>query len=120
MPKLRVLQIVHETLVPPPTIEGLPEEEFLEVKTEWDVKTGLEELGHTVMPLGLRDELAPLTEKMPSNPDFESMIGASPNFRKALAVAAKAARGSRSTAKPAGKPGHKPDHKPGSKRRDLS
>ncbi|MEE4450137.1 sigma-54 dependent transcriptional regulator [Novosphingobium resinovorum] len=40
-----------------------------------------------------RDELAPLTEKMPSNPDFESMIGAAPNFRKALAVAAKAARG---------------------------
>ncbi len=30
---------------------------------------------------------------MPSNPDFESMIGAAPNFRKALAVAAKAARG---------------------------
>jgi DNA-binding NtrC family response regulator len=40
-----------------------------------------------------RDELAPLTEKMPSTPDFESMIGATPNFRKALAVAAKAARG---------------------------
>jgi DNA-binding NtrC family response regulator len=40
-----------------------------------------------------RDELAPLTEKMPSTPDFEAMIGASPNFRKALAVAAKAARG---------------------------
>lgn len=40
-----------------------------------------------------RDELAPLTEKMPSSPDFESMIGAAPNFRKALAVAAKAARG---------------------------
>jgi len=40
-----------------------------------------------------RDELAPLTEKMPSTPDFEAMIGAAPNFRKALAVAAKAARG---------------------------
>jgi len=40
-----------------------------------------------------RDELAPLTEKMPSTPDFESMIGAAPTFRKALAVAAKAARG---------------------------
>jgi len=39
-----------------------------------------------------RDELAPLTEKMPSSPDFEAMIGAAPNFRKALAVAAKAAR----------------------------
>ncbi|MET1755669.1 sigma-54 dependent transcriptional regulator [Novosphingobium sp. RD2P27] len=40
-----------------------------------------------------QDELAPLTEKMPSTPDFESMIGAAPTFRKALAVAAKAARG---------------------------
>jgi DNA-binding NtrC family response regulator len=39
-----------------------------------------------------RDELAPLTEKMPSNPDFESMIGAAPTFRAALAVAAKTAR----------------------------
>ena len=39
-----------------------------------------------------RDELAPLTEKMPSNPDFEAMIGAAPTFRTALAVAAKAAR----------------------------
>ncbi len=40
-----------------------------------------------------RDELAPLTEKMASNPGFESMIGAVPGFRAALAVAAKAARG---------------------------
>jgi DNA-binding NtrC family response regulator len=40
-----------------------------------------------------RDELAPLTEKMVSNPDFEAMIGAAPTFRAALAVAAKAARG---------------------------
>ena len=40
-----------------------------------------------------RDELAPLTEKMPSQADFDTMVGASPNFRKALAVAAKAARG---------------------------
>ncbi|GGY98580.1 sigma-54-dependent transcriptional regulator [Novosphingobium colocasiae] len=40
-----------------------------------------------------RDELAPLTEKMLLNPDFESMIGAATNFRKALAVAAKVARG---------------------------
>ncbi len=40
-----------------------------------------------------RDELQPLTEKMPSAPDFDAMIGAAPNFRAALAVAAKAARG---------------------------
>jgi DNA-binding NtrC family response regulator len=40
-----------------------------------------------------REELQPLTEKMPAVLDFEAMIGASPNFRAALAVAAKAARG---------------------------
>jgi DNA-binding NtrC family response regulator len=40
-----------------------------------------------------RDELQPLTEKMPSTPDFDAMIGAVPTFRAALAVAAKAARG---------------------------
>lgn len=40
-----------------------------------------------------RDELAPLTEKMPVALDFDSMIGAAPTFRAALAVAAKAARG---------------------------
>ena len=40
-----------------------------------------------------RDELQPLTEKMPSTPDFDAMIGAAPSFRSALAVAAKAARG---------------------------
>jgi DNA-binding NtrC family response regulator len=40
-----------------------------------------------------RDELQPLTEKMPATPDFDAMIGAAPSFRTALAVAAKAARG---------------------------
>lgn len=40
-----------------------------------------------------RAELQPLTEKMPSAPDFDAMIGAAPTFRTALAVAAKAARG---------------------------
>lgn len=44
-------------------------------------------------PESARDALAPLTEKMPFNPEFETMIGASPTFRMALAVAAKAARG---------------------------
>ncbi|HWU03604.1 MAG TPA: sigma-54 dependent transcriptional regulator [Novosphingobium sp.] len=40
-----------------------------------------------------RDELQPLTEKMNGPADFESMIGAAPAFRSALAIAAKAARG---------------------------
>ncbi len=41
----------------------------------------------------LRAELQPLSEKMSASPDFEAMIGASPGFRAALAIAAKAARG---------------------------
>ncbi|WJY18765.1 sigma-54 dependent transcriptional regulator [Alteriqipengyuania flavescens] len=39
------------------------------------------------------DELAPLTEKMEATLDFDAMIGTSPEFRTALAQAAKAARG---------------------------
>jgi DNA-binding NtrC family response regulator len=38
------------------------------------------------------EELQPLTEKMPALLDFDAMVGAAPNFRAALAVAAKAAR----------------------------
>lgn len=40
-----------------------------------------------------RDELTPLTEKMPGLLDFDAMVGTSPSFRAALARAAKAARG---------------------------
>nr|WP_137676190.1 sigma-54 dependent transcriptional regulator [Parerythrobacter lutipelagi] len=39
-----------------------------------------------------KDELQPLTEKLAPVLDFDSMIGTSPNFRTALAKAAKAAR----------------------------
>jgi DNA-binding NtrC family response regulator len=39
-----------------------------------------------------RDELAPLTEKMPASLDFDAMIGTAPPFRTALAKAAKTAR----------------------------
>jgi DNA-binding NtrC family response regulator len=40
-----------------------------------------------------KDELTPLSEKMPANLEFDSMIGTAPPFRDALAKAAKAARG---------------------------
>ena len=42
---------------------------------------------------GPRYELAPLTEKMSASLDFDAMIGTAPQFRAALAQAAKAARG---------------------------
>jgi len=44
-------------------------------------------------PKAPRDELQPLTEKIAATLDFDAMIGANPNFRAALAKAAKAARG---------------------------
>lgn len=40
-----------------------------------------------------RRELAPLTEKMSASLDFDAMIGTAPQFRAALAQAAKTARG---------------------------
>ncbi len=40
-----------------------------------------------------RNELAPLTEKMSTTLDFDAMIGTAPEFRTALARAAKTARG---------------------------
>jgi DNA-binding NtrC family response regulator len=40
-----------------------------------------------------RDELQPLTEKLDQVLDFDAMIGTAPNFRAALAKAAKTARG---------------------------
>ncbi len=40
-----------------------------------------------------KDELQPLTEKMPAKLDFDTMIGNAPSFRAALAQAAKTARG---------------------------
>ena len=40
-----------------------------------------------------RDELTPLTEKMPAVLDFDAMVGTASPFRDALAKAAKAARG---------------------------
>lgn len=44
-------------------------------------------------PKAPRDELQPLTEKIAATLDFDAMIGANPDFRAALAKAAKAARG---------------------------
>jgi DNA-binding NtrC family response regulator len=50
-------------------------------------------LHHATTREAPRHELQHLTEKMPADADFDAMIGAAPAFRSALAVAAKAARG---------------------------
>ncbi len=51
---------MHEDLVPPDDLSGLGPKELALLKTERDVVTTIEELGHEVLKLGLRDELAPL------------------------------------------------------------
>jgi D-alanine-D-alanine ligase len=58
--KKRVLVIMHESLVPPESLEDYTVEEVQEFRTEDDVIEGLKELGHEVRPLGLSDELGPL------------------------------------------------------------
>ena len=60
MRKLRALVLMHESLVPPASMEGYTETEILEWKTEFDVVNTLKELGHTVLPLGLCDDLGVL------------------------------------------------------------
>jgi D-alanine-D-alanine ligase len=60
MRKKKVLVLMHGDLVPPDDIAGKPDAEVLEYKTEYDVVTGLRDLGHEVQPLGLYDDLTPL------------------------------------------------------------
>ncbi len=57
MKKLRALVLMHESLVPPETMEGYSEEEILEWKTEFDVVTTLKAIGHEILPLGVCDDL---------------------------------------------------------------
>jgi len=67
MRKKRVLVLMHADLVPPDDIAGKPDAAISEYKTEYDVLTGLRDLGHEAQPLGLYDDLAvfnrPLTEE---------------------------------------------------------
>lgn len=56
MKKLRVLVLMHEDLVPPTELNGRdPKAE--EWKTEYDVVSTLQKLGHEVLPLGVRSDL---------------------------------------------------------------
>ncbi len=58
----RVLALMHPSLVPPDTIEGLSEKEINVWKTEYDVVSTLRKLGHEVRPLGVQYELNPIRQ----------------------------------------------------------
>ncbi len=60
MKPLRVLVLMHESLVPPDTLKGYSEREIDEFKTEYDVVEYLRKSGHEVRALGLGDSLTEL------------------------------------------------------------
>ncbi len=60
MKNRRVLVLVHPTLVPPPTLEGVSERQYDEWRTEFDVITTLRAAGHDVQVLGVDDSLEEL------------------------------------------------------------
>lgn len=61
MKKLRILALMHEDLVPPENTDGV-DLATVEWKTEYDVVTTLQEMGHEVRPLGLKNDLHVLKE----------------------------------------------------------
>jgi len=57
MKRLRVLVLMHESLVPPESLQGYTDDEILEWKVEFDVTATLREMGHHVHVLGVSDDL---------------------------------------------------------------
>jgi D-alanine-D-alanine ligase len=62
--KLRVLVLVHPSLVPPDSLSGHSPEEINEWKTEYNVVRTLRKLGHDVTVLGVQDELLPIRDQV--------------------------------------------------------
>lgn len=61
MKALRILVLMHETLVPPDDLTGCTQQQIDEFRTEYDVVQQLKASGHQVRCLGLGDNLAELT-----------------------------------------------------------
>jgi D-alanine-D-alanine ligase len=60
MRKLRILVLMHESLVPPESLEGYSAAQIDEWRTEYDVMTHLRAAGHEVRALGILDSLTEL------------------------------------------------------------
>ncbi len=52
--------LVHSTLLPPDSLEGVSEKQIEEWRTEYDVISHLRSAGHEVLPLGISDSLSEL------------------------------------------------------------
>lgn len=64
MKKRRVIVLMHEDLIPPEDTSELDERRLDLVRTERDVCQGLAGLGHEVVKLGVRDEIAILRKAL--------------------------------------------------------
>ena len=64
MKPLRTLVVMHESLVPPESLEGHSEKEIDEWRTEFDVISHLKQAGHDVKPLGVLDSLSALRNEI--------------------------------------------------------
>ena len=64
MKKLKILLMVHETLVPPPDLNGHTEKEIDVWRTEYNVMSTLANLGHDVRVIGIGDRLTELRESV--------------------------------------------------------
>jgi D-alanine-D-alanine ligase len=60
MKKLRVLVVVHASLIPPETLDGHTAKEIDEWRTEYDVVSTLRKIGHEVRCVGVLDSLTEL------------------------------------------------------------
>ncbi len=60
MKKLRILVVLHQSLVPPVSLEGLSQQRIDEFRTEYEVITALGAMGHEVQALGVLDSLTEL------------------------------------------------------------
>ncbi|MCA8976606.1 MAG: ATP-grasp domain-containing protein [Planctomycetes bacterium] len=69
--KLRVLELVHDVLVPPLGAEQFEPEDTWAYQMELDVRMALEQRGHTVEVLGIGDDLEPIKARIESwRPDI--------------------------------------------------
>jgi D-alanine-D-alanine ligase len=60
MKKLRVMMVVHYSLVPPEDLRDKNDPRVAKYRTEFDVKQALLALGHEVQVVGVYDDLAPI------------------------------------------------------------
>jgi len=60
MKKLRVMMVVHWSLVPPDDLKAKDDSRMEKYRTEYDVKQALLRIGHEVQVIGVYDDLAPL------------------------------------------------------------